>query len=122
MSTEVAVALVGLVGVLITASSSVLVAALNRTRGVANDAATAAKAAVAARDYAQPTGNGYAEDTVATLGRIEQAQTEMGKDIGGLRSELRTDRRTNADAFAELRQADRDLHQRITQIHPPTRE
>lgn len=92
------------------------------------------KAVQAVRDDVKPISNGYAGDTIAALTnttealeRIELEQRRQGdqlsetrQDIGGLRSELRTDRRTNTTAFAELRQADRDLHQRINKLHPPT--
>lgn len=116
MPVEVAVAVVGLVGVLVTTVGAVVVAALNRTHGVAKDARKAATAAEQARDYARPTGNGFAEDTTGALSRIEGVlgvvvarQDEQGRDIGGIRSELRA-----------LRAEDTRLHQRITdeiQLH-----
>ncbi|NED96438.1 hypothetical protein G1H11_14100 [Phytoactinopolyspora alkaliphila] len=108
MSNEVTVAIIGLIGVLITA---VLGWMNGRTR---SEVRATRKVAAEARAFAEPTGNGFAEHMRQALDRIENGNAELRRDIGGLRAENRADRENSDRVHAELRQADRDLHQRIT--------
>ena len=73
MTGEAWAAIAAIVGSLSVAVSGVLVAKVNATTRAASEAA---EAATAARDYAQPTGNGYADETRDALRRIEETQRE----------------------------------------------
>lgn len=59
-----------------------------------------------ARDYAEPTGNGFAGDLRAFMARTDASLVEVRRDVGGIRSELREER-------TERREADADLRRRL---------
>lgn len=67
--TEIAIALIGF-------AQAVTITLLGKTYSEAKDA----------KKYARPTGNGFAKRVEAELGHVR-------RDIGGLREELRTERR-----------------------------
>lgn len=52
-------------------------------------------------------GDGFADDVRAGLRRLEDATAEMHKDIGGLRSEIRDERRERLEADRRLEEAQR---------------
>lgn len=79
--TEIVVALIG--------QSAVLVALIESVR---RRAGRAEKRATEASRQTVPTGNGFATHVREALGRIEREQRELGRDIGGIREELRDDR------------------------------
>jgi hypothetical protein len=85
---NVLVAIIATIGVAVSsiaaALSAVAIARINATKtdvGQAKDQASKANlAAVAARDYSKPMGNGYADESRATWGRIEGQLAELRAD------------------------------------------
>lgn len=61
------------------------------------------EAAESAADRSEPTGNGFAKNVQASLARIEQVQRQQGRDIGGMREEIRTERQERIGLVTELR-------------------
>lgn len=91
MNGEVWAAVAAIVGSLSVAVSGVLVAKVNTTSKSASEAAAAA---VEARDFSQPTGNGYADETRAALRRIEQQGIDNAAAIRDL-----TERHTRTNGW-----------------------
>lgn len=71
-----------ILGTLITILGAVMVAMINRTNNNAKKAAA----------HSEPTGNGFVQEVTEALERIENTQTEQGKDIGGIRGDMRAER------------------------------
>ena len=78
-------AIAAIVGALSLAVSAISVARINATKqdvGEAKrDAAAANSAAVQARDFAAPTGNGYADESRRAWARIERKVDGLGRDF-----------------------------------------
>lgn len=80
------------IGIIVSAVSAAIsaigVARINSTKtdvGVAKQQASEANtAAVEARELARPTGNGYAAETIGSLGRIEEQLGLLKSQIGQL--------------------------------------
>lgn len=59
-----------------------------------------------ARDYARPTGNGFAEE-------MRTGMREIKRDIGGIREEIRQERTERREADAELRRGAERLERAV---------
>lgn len=75
--------------VLISTLGIVLVALIQSGRKLTKRGVEAAEVAAT---RSEPTGNGFAVDVKAALARIEQTQRQQGRDIGGIREEIRLER------------------------------
>lgn len=70
----------------------------------ATDAGHGAKrAAETAGRLSEPTSNGFAAGVTHALERIEQAQRQQGRDLGGIRAEMRTEREERIALAAQFR-------------------
>ncbi len=113
--TEVLVALIG--------QSAVLVPLLIRASSRAGTAARRAEAAeaYAAKASAQTvnTGNGFAAGVLGALDDIKAEQRHMRRDVGGLREEVRTERRERGRAHDALAEDIAELRQQIIRKDTP---
>lgn len=87
MADEVLIAIIGVTGVIVSSIAAGLVAvaiarinSTNTAVGHATDQATAANtAAVEARNYSKPTGNGYADESRAAWRQIQDQLTDLSE-------------------------------------------
>lgn len=74
---------------LVTTVGTVLAALIQSNRKLTRRSVDAAEVAA---ERAEPTGNGFAEQVTTALERIEATQIEHGRDIGGIRQDMRAER------------------------------
>lgn len=92
---------------LLTVIGGVLIALIQSNRKLTRRGVNAAEVAA---ERSEPTGNGWSKKVTEALARIEREQTrqaqalrQQGRDIGGIREEIRIDRRVLVDHITESR-------------------